>query len=612
MQNTYRVAQTSAIPFNLFGQTKLPVSGGGLFSNAVIPANIGFTPSATNPAVATSKPTNIASDFNIKEFLSEVTTTVEAGQSVAPVAKARKGFSPGEVGHSQRFASFWGESTRFDANRGIWMIWRGTHWAHDENNEVIFRMTRVAANILENEGRQLRKNIDQVGEMYAAMARKLREEGENLHNYQPIMHSLSLAKVIPSLVTNTRDYDADPMLFNCKNGTIDLRDGVMRPHHSADLLTKVSPVPMAPVGTDCPRWKQFLLEIMVGDTEMVDYLQRVVGYILTGKMTEQCFFLFYGCGANGKSVFIDLVEYLLGEYSQSVDFTTFMDLNRGGAPRNDLAALVGKRLVVAPEGKEGTSLDEGVIKQFTGGDTISVRFLHQEFFQFKPVGKVLLATNHKPAIRGTDEGVWRRMRLIPFLAEFKDERRDPFLTEKLRAEAPAILRWAMEGTQLWLKQGLGMPKAVKEATMEYRSSMDVMQTFLDECCTLQAEAKIGSQPLYDEYLRWCQTVGIRIPMKQATFNMRLKDRGFLQKKTTLHNVWLGLKLMAYGTSVSSGEVSSTVMAGAAAAVMAVQAVVNDTAMATVASSITAMDDKAEPVELSGEYCLASGDLDFGL
>jgi putative DNA primase/helicase len=351
---------------------------------------------------------------------------------------------------------------------------------------------------------------------------------------------------------------------------------------------------------------------MVGDTEMVDYLQRVVGYILTGKMTEQCFFLFYGCGANGKSVFIDLVEYLLGEYSQSVDFTTFMDLNRGGAPRNDLAALVGKRLVVAPEGKEGTSLDEGVIKQFTGGDTISVRFLHQEFFQFKPVGKVLLATNHKPAIRGTDEGVWRRMRLIPFLAEFKDERRDPFLTEKLRAEAPAILRWAMEGTQLWLKQGLGMPKAVKEATMEYRSSMDVMQTFLDECCTLQAEAKIGSQPLYDEYLRWCHTVGIRIPMKQATFNMRLKDRGFLQKKTTLNNVWLGLKLMAYGSSVSSGAVAATVVAGAAAAVMAVRPVVNDTAMATVASGMTAMDDKVDPMELSGEYCLTSGDLDFGL
>jgi phage/plasmid-associated DNA primase len=157
-----------------------------------------------------------------------------------------------------------------------------------------------------------------------------------------------------------------------------------------------------------------------------------------------------------------------------------------------------------------------------------------------------------------------------------------------------------------------MPKAVKEATMEYRSSMDVMQTFLDECCTLQAEAKIGSQPLYDEYLRWCHTVGIRIPMKQATFNMRLKDRGFLQKKTTLNNVWLGLKLMAYGSSVSSGAVAATVVAGAAAAVMAVRPVVNDTAMATVASGMTAMDDKVDPMELSGEYCLTSGDLDFGL
>lgn len=612
MQNTYRVAQTSATPFNLFGQTKLPVYGGGLFSNAVIPANIGFTPSATAPAIDKSKPSTPASDFNIKEFLSEVTATVEAGKSVAPVAGVRTKFSPGEVGHSQRFASFWGESTRFDANRGIWLIWRGTHWAQDENNEVIFRMTRVAANILEKEAVALRRRIDQVGEMYAVKAKKLRETGEKLHNYQPILSSLSLAKVIPSLVTNTRDYDADPMIFNCKNGTVDLRDGVLRPHRSGDLLTKVSPVPMAPVGSDCPRWKQFLQEIMVGDTEMVDYLQRVVGYILTGKMTEQCFFLFYGCGANGKSVFIDLVEYILGEYSESVDFTTFMDLNRGGAPRNDLAALVGKRFVVASEGTEGKSLDEGVIKQFTGGDTLSVRFLHQEFFKFKPVGKVLLATNHKPAIRGTDEGVWRRMRLIPFLAEFKEERCDPLLSEKLRAEAPAILRWAMEGTQLWLKQGLGMPKAVKEATMEYRSSMDVMQTFLDECCTLQADAKIGSQPLYDEYLRWCHTVGIRIPMKQATFNLRLKERGFLQKKTTLHNAWLGLKLTAYGSSASSSAVSATVVAMPTAPVMAVQPIVNETAVATVASGMTDMDDGAEPVEPSGEYCLVSGDLDFGL
>lgn len=457
-------------------------------------------------------------------------------------------FSPSEVGYAERFVGNWGETTRYDASRGTWMLWAGTHWKPDIRDSVVGQMIKVAKNIIDVEVLALRMCSEHCDDHFAVSARARKKEAIQLHTYRTISQSLKIARALPGMSTLVSEYDADPMAFNCQSGVIDLKTGLVTPHNSRQLLTKISPVRLGLPSENCPRWMQFLDEIMCGDQELVAYLQRLVGYILSGRMDEQCFFLFYGGGANGKSTFINVVKHLMGAYGHQVDFTTFMDMNRGASPRNDLAALVGKRFVVSPEGMQGKALDEPVVKQFTGGDAMSVRFLNQEFFEFNPVGKIVLASNHLPVIKGTDHGIWRRMRLVPFLAKFDEAKADPELTSKLIAEAPAILSWAVEGTQLWAKHGLGIPSAVSAATLNYRSSMDIFQTFLDERCQIGAGVKIGSQAFYDSYTNWCASAGIRIPMKQSAFKQRLEERGFALKKEASCNVWLGIGLQAYGQS----------------------------------------------------------------
>lgn len=471
--------------------------------------------------------------------LSSVVSTVITAPAPAPAP-----FTPsaGEIGFAERFADQWGETTRFDCTRGQWMTWRDTHWSADDRGEVVERMKSVAANILQVEVPVMRAASLEPGDYYESMARSLVKDAHKLHNRSTILASLGLAQSMHTLVTSASQYDADPLLFNCLSGTVDLRDGRVRKHNPLDYMTQMGRTPLGAEGEDCPRWKQFLLEIMRGDAEMVDYLQRVLGYILTGDTSEQCFFMLYGMGANGKSTFINVVQHILGDYAKTAEFNTFLDLNRGAAPRNDLAVLTGKRFVVASEGSEGKSLDEAVVKQFCGGDNVSARLLHKELFEFRPVCKIMLATNHKPIVRGTDEGIWRRMRLVPFLANFTEAQRDPGLEHKLKAEAPAILRWMVQGCQLWLSQGLSMPQAVKEATSEYRSSMDVFQTFLEERCSTDAAASVNSQELYDTYTAWCADNGIRLPLRQSLFNQRLEERGYRRKKSNGRNMWAGLRL----------------------------------------------------------------------
>jgi len=508
--------------------------------------------------------------------------------------------NPGEVGFSERFQDQWGEDTRFDSNRAQWMTWTGTHWKADDTGAVVERMKKVGRYILNVEVPCMRAASQEPGDYCDVASRALTAEGHKLHNKSAIHAALSLAQSMPQLVTRTADYDADPLLFNCLSGTVDLRDGSMRPHSRADYMTQMGLTPIDTVESDCPQWKQFLLDIMRGDMQMVDYLQRMSGYILTGDTSEQCFFMLYGMGANGKSTFINVVQHVLGDYAKTADFNTFLDLNRGASPRNDLAGMVGKRFVVASEGTEGKSLDESVLKQFCGSDTVTARQLHKEFFEFRPVCKILLATNHKPVVKGTDEGIWRRMRLIPFLASFTEARRDPKMEAKLKKEAPAILRWMVQGSQLWKEYGLGMPEAIRDATSQYRTSMDVFQTFLDERCTTEPTARVNSQELYENYTSWCSAAGIRIPMKQAGFNQRLEERGFIRQKSNGRNLWTGLKLGATG---GASGVSAVTAASVATPVVSAAKPLDSAVVLPVVAATPGVSDLAARQD---------GDLDFGL
>jgi putative DNA primase/helicase len=291
-----------------------------------------------------------------------------------------------------------------------WLLWDGTHWHLDETDQIQLRADQTAQHIaLEVE--QIEDVVDDA-EQHKLMRTALLNHAHSSQYDGRLNAIVKRAKHQPEVVLKPAAFDADPWLLNVQNGTIDLKTGNLRPHQREDYLTKRIPIDYDPVA-QCPLWGQFLMQVMCDNVEMVQFLQRAVGYTLTGRTTEQCFFILYGTGANGKSVFLTTVTRLLGGYGKTAEFTTFV-ASRGEKVRNDLARLAGARLVIASEGDAGHALSESVVKTLTGGDLITARFLHKEHFEFVPAFKLFLATNHKPHIRNPDEGIWRRIRLVPF------------------------------------------------------------------------------------------------------------------------------------------------------------------------------------------------------
>jgi putative DNA primase/helicase len=336
-------------------------------------------------------------------------------------------------------------------------------------------------------------------------------------------------------------------LFNAENGTIDLQKrAYLRPHERGDLLTKRSRVPFIP-SARCPTWEAFLFRVMDGNEDLVRFLQRAVGYSLTASTREQVLFLLWGSGANGKSTFMEILRLILGDYAMQAEFSTFLKQD-SEAVRNDIARLVGARLVAAVETESGLPLAEALVKQMTGGDVVTARFLFKEYFEFRPTFKVWLAANHKPIIRGTDHGIWRRIRLIPFIVTIPENERDPDLGEKLKAELPGILAWAVKGCLDWQEQGLGVPEKVRSATAAFRDEMDVLGGFLTDLCVVENEATGKSAELYAAYKKWAEENGERV-MSQKSLAMRLVERGFEPCKGTLGaRCWRGLRLRSGGTA----------------------------------------------------------------
>jgi putative DNA primase/helicase len=279
---------------------------------------------------------------------------------------------------------------------------------------------------------------------------------------------------------------------------------------------------------------------MAEKPELIKFLQRSIGYALTGSTREQVLFFLYGTGANGKSTFIETCRNLLGDYAQQSEFDTFVTKKNDG-PRNDIARLKGARLVAAVEAAQGRQLDENVIKQVTGGDTVTARFLYHEHFEFVPQFKLFLVANHKPVIVGTDEAIWRRIRLIPFTVTIPKEERDKHLLEKLQRELPGILAWAVRGCLKWQEDGLGEPEAVSIATADYRREMDVMADFIEEQCVLGERETADAGMLYGKFHDWAKNNGEE-ELTQKKFGTQLRERGFEAAKKRGHRCWVGLRL----------------------------------------------------------------------
>jgi putative DNA primase/helicase len=342
------------------------------------------------------------------------------------------------------------------------------------------------------------------------------------------------------LTVHEPQLDRDPWVLNVLNGTVDLRTGELRPHDPADRITKVVGVRYEPQAA-CPLWTTFLERIFDGSEELIEFLRRSVGYSLTGRTDEQCLFICYGTGRNGKTVFLETLKELAGDYGQTTPTTTLLD--KGSNQRvmsNDVARLRGARFVTASETEDNTRLAEGQVKQLTGGDTVAARFLYGEHFEFRPQCKIWLICNHKPRIRGQDEGVWSRIRLVPFNVYIPKAERDTRLAEKLRGEAPGILAWAVGGAVAWAQSGLGRSHAVEQTTRLYRNEMDLLGAFLDESCAVHDDLQVTAKDLYARYAQWCQGAGER-PQTKRNFGLRMAERGF--ESIRLHGgvrAWRGL------------------------------------------------------------------------
>jgi putative DNA primase/helicase len=333
-----------------------------------------------------------------------------------------------------------------------------------------------------------------------------------------VEHALSLAE--PRMSESLEQYDVDPYLIGLINGVYDLKLDAFRPGSPEDRITLSMNVAYDPKAT-CPRWEQFQLEIHDGNAAMVSFKQRALGYSLSGDVSEQKLFMCYGEGANGKTTEQNLVLHLQGEYAKKIEPETLLVRQRGGA-NNDVARMRGARLLATVEVEDGGKLAESLVKQLTGGDRLAARFMYQEFFEFRPMAKIWIATNHRPEITGTDYAIWRRILLVPYCVQFTKERRDPHLTDKLMVECPGIFNWMLEGYRQWAAhKSLSPPDEVLGATEDYRAEMDRVGNFLREVCKVNVNGRTPAAKVYRNYRNWMKANGLR-PVSAKKFHERME------------------------------------------------------------------------------------------
>jgi putative DNA primase/helicase len=332
------------------------------------------------------------------------------------------------------------------------------------------------------------------------------------------------------------------------NGVLDLRVGNLKINKRENYITKQCLTEFRPEAK-CPEWLSFLEQVTMGDQLLIDYLQRSIGYSLTGDASEQIFFFFYGYGSNGKGTILNTIQLLLGDYAAHTDSKLLTHSHQGGID-DSLALLKGTRFVTTTETDIGVRFNEAKIKQLTGQDPVQAQAKYKDSFSYIPEFKIWLASNNQPPIRGTDYGIWRRIRVIPFEVKFSGKNKDTKLDEKLKAELPGILNWAVEGCLEWQQNGLQTPQKVIDATNRYRLKMDIVRTWLTECCGTTQEQGVHTltKDLYQGFKDWCGESGERYVMPQKDFTTRLKSLDYTLKHTRLGNAIEGVTLIRAANS----------------------------------------------------------------
>jgi len=484
---------------------------------------VGREPIEISQLFATSSTSIQVSNKTLEESISSVAkcaTTIVADSTSTQVGAAvvsPNSFHRTEQGNAQRLVARYGAVIRHCPKFDKWLFWDGTRWLFDETGAVM-RLAKETVRMMYVEAGTI---IDENSRKEAA---KWAWSSDSMYRLTAMV---ALAKSESGISINPDQLDADPFLLNCTNGTIDLRTQTLYQPNPNNYITKCTHIEYA-LNAQCPHWEEFLDYIMEGNQEMISFLKRICGYILTGDTSEQCFFIFIGIGANGKTTFTNVSKILMGDYAKSIPADTLMIKRNSGGPNPELASLRGARLVLASESEEGQRLAESSIKQLTGEDTIMVRGLYQAPFQMKPNFKIILSTNHKPRIYGNDHAIWRRVHLVGFNVTIPPERQNKAFASGaiFREELPGIMNWMLEGLKEYQERGrLDPPESVRAATQAYREQEDTFGQWLTECCIEDSQHETPVKELYECYCSWSVDMGLK-PMSQKSFGTKLGERGF--------------------------------------------------------------------------------------
>ncbi len=441
-----------------------------------------------------------------------------------------------DTGNAQRMYDLCGNVMRYCYTDRRWLCYHDGKWHYDIKGGVFVWADRV----LESMKKELKLWAEyQGGEMLPDYQKHMKKTRSNNSKKAMVKELEHLVAVSPS------ELDADKTLVNVQNGVLNLNDMTLAGHKPDFLMTRMLGASMPESPKKPEKWLAFLDQIFSGDKELIRYIQKALGYSLSGDTSEQCAFFLYGTGRNGKSTFLEVVRKIMGDYATNIQPESIMVKASTSTANSDIARLKGARLVTSVEPNEGMRLNEGLLKQLTGDDMITARKLYGDEFEFRPEFKLWMATNHKPTIRGTDLGIWRRIHIIPFSVTIPECAVDKNLSQKLMQELPDILAWIADGYKLWKSEGLRMPKVIADAVEEYRNEMDVISAFLASDYVVQG-GEVKAQALYAVYCQWCSESN-EYKMPSRKFGLEMTKRyNKIRKKTGWHYNGISLDSISIG------------------------------------------------------------------
>ena len=503
----------------------------------------------------------------IEEMIKQVDPIVEAerkkfdpesNNTNALSAMVLKALEDNEVGDGRLFKEHYRDKFCYDHSEGQWYRFNGNFWEEDIVNEAFAAVDKVVELYEQEVQRQVKIRIKAVKSKNTAKAQNAEAKEKELLNRMKFlqtenrsMHVLAFAAAgLDGLGRDGSKWDADPMVLGCKNGVIDLKTGMLREGQPDDYIRTASPTEWQGIDTPAPLWREFLLEVFDKDQDTVDFLQRVLGYAITGKATEHILPILCGHGRNGKGTLLETIGHVLGALAGPLQSEMLLEQSfsrSSNSPSPDIMSLQGLRVAWASETNDGRSLNSGKVKWLVGGDTLVGRRPHaKKEVKFKPSHTLFLLTNHKPHAQADDYALWHRIYLIQFKLSFVDKpkkkfekQRAPDLQEKLMKEAPGILSWLVQGSLKWQKQGLCPPAAIEKATAEYRSEEDILGHFIEDCCESDQSAKIQHKELYEAYKKWCIDAGHR-QMSRKKFGFQMGERFEKEKRRYVN--YVGVKL----------------------------------------------------------------------